>query len=108
MPVSKLDGKVTVPIPACKYRADFARKMVEAFGGVTITEGFGCWSDQSGYVIHEPVRLLSSNFDFAVWQTAGVPAVGAIVGGLFESGELAVLVEVLTPKGPQGLLFTKE
>lgn len=107
MRLERLNMTTRITIPRDKYQAKFGAALADVAGGFTLQDAYGAWRDAAGYVIHEPVFIVTVHYrqsqDHAVSN-----AVQKIIDDLFAAGEQAVLVESISPAGRGTAIIHKE
>lgn len=97
MRLEQLTHTTSITIPRAKYRADFGAAFAAA-GGFTLGDAMGAWRDDQGYVLHEPVYIVTVHHT-AQQDDDVSAAIDKITADLFAAGEQAVLVQSIGPDG---------
>lgn len=87
-----MDNSVRVWVPAAKERPVMRKLLIEAAGGLTMTNSFGVWTGASGDPIFEPVIVYEAFYKDSRRGPVEA-ALAQIVNELFKLREEAVLTE---------------
>lgn len=88
-----MNRSIRIWVPSAREHPKFRRLLIEAAGGLTMTNSFGSWVNEAGATVSEPIVVYEAFFAHDQ-EGAVVRAAAMIVSELFKLGEEAVLTEI--------------